>query len=172
MRYIIIMVSIVYVFSCKNKQESNSKSITFSEETSENASVVIQMEGKTYTIQQHDLQPIDIDFKNNKLQYVIWQDGNPVQTNVNFSDVVLKETGTATYKIPEDNSPHIKIDLNFYNAERDAKTMNKRIIFRKGIIEIKQLTENKLQMSFDGEGGGMMDRTNNFPITGKLNVLY
>jgi hypothetical protein len=166
------MFFFVCLFSCKNKQDDNAQSIKVSTENTSNAAVVISMEGETFKIQQEDLQPINMDFQTNKLQYIVWQDGYPLQTNVNFSDAILKENGTATYKIPEDNSPNIKIDLNFFNEDRDASRMNKRIVFRKGIINIKKLNEHALIMTFDGEGGGMREREVSFPIKGSININY
>ena len=172
MKYLIAIICFVFVINSKNKQENTTQLVNNSIEKTSNAAVVIHMEGKTHTIQQANLQPITIDFKNNELQFVIWEDGNPVQTNINLSDIVLKEKGTAIYNIPEANSPAIKIDLNFYDQNRNVSRMNKRIVFRKGTINIKALTEHSLIMTFDGEGGGMMKSKESFPIKGSININY
>ena len=50
--------------------------------------------------------------------------------------------------------------------------MNKRIIFRKGMITVQKLTEHKLEMTFEGEGSGITEYTKTFPITGAINVSY
>ena len=61
---------------------------------------------------------------------------------------------------------------NFFNNERDVKSMNKRIIFRKGILNITKITEHQLQMTFEGEGSGMLEYGKNFPISGEATVNF
>ncbi|MBU3822953.1 hypothetical protein KO566_12855 [Flavobacteriaceae bacterium XHP0103] len=171
MKKTIVLLLVTLSFCCKNNSSGN-QAVAEIGATDEKAAVVLQMEGETYTILQENLQPIKVDFNNGDLQYVIWQDGNPVQTNVNITDADIKTNGAATYSIPEDNSPNIKIDLNFYNQDRDASRMNKRIVFRKGIVSIKKISEYALEMTFEGEGGGMMKSSESFPIKGSINIIY
>tara|TARA_R110002049_G_scaffold72563_4_gene187801 strand:- start:5584 stop:6123 length:540 start_codon:yes stop_codon:yes gene_type:complete len=141
--------------------------------TTGNYAVEVNMEGNVFQIKQEDLEPkMKKIFKKDSIFLEFWEDGNPIRLNLNLTHTDILEQGTTSFQIPEDNSPRIKADLNFFNTERDVKRMNKRIIFRKGSIEIKKLTNNRLEMTFEGEGSGMMDRNNTFPISGNIMVNY
>ncbi|WP_347374484.1 hypothetical protein [Aequorivita sp. Q41] len=166
LKYLVLLLLI----SCNENQKK--EVATLSESTS-NYAVELTMEGEVFRIKQENLEPIKKTvFKKDSILLLFWEDGNPIKLNFNLTHTNILETGVATYTIPEVNSPKIKVDLNFYNAARDVKTMNKRIIFRKGTIAIKKLTASELQMTFEGEGSGMMERGDSFPISGKVNVSY
>lgn len=135
-------------------------------------SVSITMEGKTYVLKDLDWRACKASFENGEIQYLFRMDGSPVSLNLNFPTQAILEKSSATFQIPEANSPKTVIDLNFYNSERESSRMNKRIIFRKGTIQIDKLTKNSLKMSFEGEGGGMLESKKSFPITGEISVEY
>ncbi|RPD96625.1 hypothetical protein EGM88_09690 [Aureibaculum marinum] len=162
---------LVLLFSCKEKHNEKTSNIN---KSSINSDVAIQvtMEGKTHSILQKNIVPTNVQFKSDTLQFLFYAEENPFQLNLNLTSTDIVDKGKAIYTIPEINTPRIKVDLNFFNGEREGKKMNRRIIFRKGTINIKELTKNKLEMTFEGEGGGMMDRKNSFPISGKVNVSY
>jgi hypothetical protein len=130
------------------------------------------MENQTHTLDQKDINPVGVTFKNDTLQFVFYTNDAPFKLNLNLNNTDIINKGSATYTIPEANAEHTTVDLNFYNAKREGKSANRRIVFRKGTIHIKKLTKNTLQMTFDGVGGGMLDFDNNFPITGQVNVTY
>tara|TARA_R110002073_G_scaffold279026_1_gene442925 strand:- start:180941 stop:181462 length:522 start_codon:yes stop_codon:yes gene_type:complete len=173
MRSILTFTILFLLISCKETVKQNSDAETLKNTINEgNAAVQVRMEGKTHMLQQKDLNPIKGIFENDTLQFVFYTNDNPFQLNLNLNNTDLINKGSATYNIPEANAMKTKVDLNFFNTERAGKRMNRRIIFRKGTVTIKQLTKNNLQMTFEGEGGGMMDSGNNFPISGKVNVSY
>lgn len=165
----------VLFISCKeNPKDTDSLLDASANQLTINEYVIeVSMEGTVFQIKQQHLEPNSKSiFKKDSIFLEFWEAGNPLKLNLNLTNSSILETGTATYKIPDANAPKIKVHLNFYNADRDTKSMNKRIIFRKGIIEIKKLTNNELQMTFDGEGSGMMEYGKNFPISGKVDVTY
>lgn len=168
----IIFYFVIMCFFCCCKQQEDNEIAQNRSSLSEPA-ITVFMESKVYTIQQNNLEPpIKSVFKKDSIFLLFWEDKNPMQFNVNLTGLDLLSSEKATYKIPESNIPKIKADLNFFIANRNVKRMNKRILFKKGIIEIKKITNSKLQLTFEGEGCGMMERGNLFPISGKINVNY
>jgi len=170
----LMCISMVIFFSCKenSKEYSSDLNSSHSEIAMSDAAIKVTMEGKTHQIQQKELNPVNITFENDTLQFVFYTNDNPFKLNFNLNNTGILEKGTATFKIPETNSEHTKADLNFFNRNRDVKSMNKRIIFRKGMITVQKLTEHKLEMTFEGEGSGITEYTKTFPITGAINVSY
>jgi len=169
-KQITILFLLILITACKENKETSATN--HKETKSSNAAVQISFEGELHTIKQEDLQPNIVTNIDNEIRYSIWQDGNPIQLNFNIKNDIL-EKGSGVYNIPEDNSPKIKADLNFFNSKRKVSSItNKRIIFRKGKIIITQLTEHKLEMTFDGEGSGMRERDKSFPISGKVNINF
>jgi len=170
-KQIALLSFIILILACKDKK-SNSDVNNIKQEITSNTAVQVNLEGKLHTIEQDNLSPEIVIYKDDIILFNFWQDGNPVRVNFNLESEIL-EKGSGEYNIPEDNSPKIKADLNFFNQDRkvDSK-FNKRIVFRKGKIVIKQITKNKLEMSFEGEGSGMRERDKNFPISGKININY
>jgi hypothetical protein len=130
--------------------------------------VSLTMEGETHILDDLDAIHCKASFENGKIQYLFRKDGNPVSLNLNFTTQAILEKGSAVFEIPDANAGKVVIDLNFFNQDRDSSRTNKRIIFRKGTIRIEQLTRHHLEMSFEGEGGGMTERSKSFPITGKI----
>lgn len=135
-------------------------------------SVSITMEGKTHELSDLDGRACKASFEDGEIRFLFRMEGVPVSLNLNFPTQAILEKGSGTFQIPEANAAKTVIDLNFFNSERESSRINKRIIFRQGTIQIDRLTRSHLEMSFEGEGGGMMDRFSNFPITGKVSVEY
>jgi len=137
------------------------------------SAVEVTMENEHFTIEQNNLEPtLKTIFTNDSIQLSFWEDGNPIKLNFNLFNTNILEKGSVAYIIPEVNADQQMVDLNFYNKDRDVKRTNKRIIFRKGTINIAKLTNHALQMTFEGEGSGILEYGKNFPISGKVNVTY
>jgi len=165
----ILMVGTL-LFSCKNAEKKEVAASTG--ELSGNFAVEVSMENKVFHIEQEDLLPVKRTFANDSILLLFRADGNPFQLNLNLTHTNILDDQSAEYSIPDANAGKIKVDLNFFNADRDVKRTNKRIVFKKGTISIKKLTANKLEMTFTGEGSGMIERDGNFPISGKINASY
>ena len=104
--------------------------------------VEVTMENQTHTLDQKDINPVGVTFKNDTLQFVFYTNDAPFKLNLNLNNTDIINKGSATYTIPEANAEHTTVDLNFYNAKREGKSANRRIVFRKGTIHIKKLTKN------------------------------
>lgn len=175
---IIVVMSTILFFSCADNAKSAKNSFNESTDISKtlvdnkNVAIQVQMEGKTHTILQRDLNPNRITFENDSLQFVFYTNEHPFKVNFNLNNTDIINKGTASYNIPEANALKTKVDLSFFNNAREVKSMNKRIIFRKGTISISKLSNRQLQMTFEGEGSGVMEYGKNFPISGKVNVNY
>lgn len=158
------------LFSCKNAEKKEVAASTG--ELSGNFAVEVTMENKVFHIEQENLLPVKRTFAKDTILLLFRADENPFQLNLNLTNTNILDKQKAEYKVPGVNSGNIKVDLNFFNADRNVKRTNKRIVFKKGIITIKKLTANKLEMTFTGEGSGMIERDGNFPISGKINASY
>ncbi|MEQ8551285.1 MAG: hypothetical protein RIC06_01650 [Cyclobacteriaceae bacterium] len=135
--------------------------------------LTISMEGKDHRIPQLSSTESNIKVEGDSYRFLLRNsEVSPVQINVNITDPELMKSGSNTYNIPEDNSPKILMDLNFFDADREVSRMNKRIIFRKGTITIQSFGKDQLIMKFDGEGSGMREREGNFEISGSISVTY
>ncbi|RMA58797.1 hypothetical protein [Ulvibacter antarcticus] len=168
--YIPVFLLLLLLISCNQNHKNEIAKLSGN---SNNNAIEVYMEGRVFQIKQENVEPNSKSiFKKDSIFLEFWENGNPLKLNLNLTDTNILEKGHATYIIPDANSPEIMVDLNFYNANRDTKRMNKRIIFRKGIIEIEKISDTQLQMKFEGEAGGMLNFDNNFPISGKVNVNY
>jgi len=165
----ILMVGTL-LFSCKNAEKKEVADSTG--ELTGNIAVEVSMENQVFHIEQENLLPVKRTFAKDTILLLFRADENPFQLNLNLTNTNILDKQKAEYKVPDVNSGNIKVDLNFFNADRDVKRTNKRIVFKKGTIIIKKLTENNLEMTFTGEGNGMTERGGNFPISGKINVSY
>ncbi len=166
----LIFMGTILLVSCKNVQKKDVADSTGS--LSGNFAVEVTMENQVFHIEQENLLPIKQTFANDSILLLFRAEGNPFQLNLNLTHTDVLDNQSGEYSIPDVNAGKIKVDLNFFNADRDVKRTNKRIVFKKGTIVIKKLTENKLEMTFTGEGSGMIERDGNFPISGKINASY
>ena len=139
--------------------------------TTSDVAMKIKMEGKVFSIEKQNLLPINVSFEELPIKFLVREVNNPVTLNLNFYQTDFAEKLPKEFKIPEDNVEKVIIDLNFFNEERNVKKMNKRIIFRNGIIKIEKFSENELKIIFDGLGSGITEKEN-FPISGELNINY
>ena len=177
-KVLIAVLSILFLSACTGKSKSNTNRMDVENEISktelqnEKFAVMVEMEGKTFTLHQKELVNNILTIKNDTLQFVFYTNENPFQLNLNLNNTDILKQGSATYTIPDINQPKIKVDLSFFNNERDVKSMNKRIIFRKGTLNITKITEHQLQMTFEGEGSGMLEYGKNFPISGEATVNF
>lgn len=153
-------------------QDSNQKNLVHLKASADKQAVVVQMEGKVLGISKTGLEPGLVTMANDSIQYKLWQDGNPLQLHFNLFNTSVLGQDSASYSIPDVNAKNVKVDLNFFDADRNVKSLNKRIIFRKGTISITQLSDSQLRMTFDGEGSGIMEYGKNFPISGEVNIQY
>ncbi|MFZ1807156.1 MAG: hypothetical protein WAU36_08045 [Cyclobacteriaceae bacterium] len=162
------LLVVVLLFSCSGGKSGGGEEAA----QQDAAEMKVSLDGTLYVTEKVDWQSSHANDVDDQIQFLLWHSEDPVQLNLNINkDVIAK--GAATYTIPEDNQPNILIDLNFFNAESKAeKRMNKRVLFRKGTIEFIQLSDHALQMKFEGEGSGMMEREVSFPISGEVNVTY
>jgi len=165
----ILMVGTLF-FSCKNDQKKEVAASTG--KLTGNIAVEVSMENQVFHIEQENLLPVKRTFTKDSILLLFRADENPFQLNLNLTNTNILDAQSAEYSIPDVNAGKIKVDLNFFNADRDVKRTNKRIVFKKGTIKIKKLTENNLEMTFTGEGSGMTERGGDFPISGKINVSY
>ena len=172
MKRFLLVVIICSAIACNNKKSEEITANTLSSNANSKSEIVVEMEGKIYTMKQQDLAPIHLNFEQDSLLYALYTDKDAVSVNFNLTHTNILKEGEAHYTLPDVNKGPIKVDLNFFNKERDSKNMNKRIIFRSGTITIKEITKTTLHMSFKGEGSGMMEYGKNFPISGEVNITY
>lgn len=165
-----VFLVLVVIFSCKEVSEN--PNVTLVNETNIGYAVSVSMEDETFRIAQENLESPIVVIKKDTLQFSLWEDGNPLQLNFNLNNTAILSSGSATYAIPDVNAPKIKVDLSFFNKDRDVKRTNKRIIFRKGTIHITKITEHELQMTFEGEGSGILEYGKNFSISGNVKISY
>jgi hypothetical protein len=170
MKTIFKFLVVILLFSCNEKSQ---KSLAYNSNDLEENAIHVEMENKTFGIQQKNLEPIKKTlFKKDSILLIFWEDDNPLKLNFNLFNTDILDTGSATYTIPDVNAKKQMVDLNFYNKDRDVKSTNRRIIFKKGTITITKLTDHQLQMTFEGEGSGIMEYNKTFPISGKVDVNY
>lgn len=172
----IVLMYILLLLGCKESKPTETTLLSSANKSLEtsNTSVLLKMEGKTFTMSQNELNPQQkLDFENDQLQYVVYTNESIVSLNFNLSKTEALNNVPVTYSIPEANSGPVKVDLSFFNKDRKVdKRTNKRVVFKKGTITISELTKNSLKMEFNGEGCGMMERDALFPITGHINITY
>lgn len=168
MKVIFQLMLVLLIVSCKENQTKETANLS---KQSSTYAVTATMEGKTHKLEQGELLPdIKTVFNRDSILLLFRGEDNPFQLNFNLTHTDILAKGAGSYTIPEANAGKAMVDLNFFDMERDAKRINKRIVFRKGTIQIQKLTENKLEMTFEGTGSGMLDSKNSFPVSGKINA--
>ncbi|MFC5625858.1 hypothetical protein [Algoriphagus winogradskyi] len=174
----LVLALVIIIYANSNIHFSEQKATVtapafMSQDEAVNPGVTLTMEGETHTLEQKDLNPqTDLDFENDDLKFAIYTNEGRVSVNFNLTKTGILGKGPVVYSIPEANQKEIKVDLNFFNQDRESSRMNKRIIFRKGEIQIEKLTKNQLVFTFKGEGSGMTERGDSFPIEGSVNMTY
>ena len=171
-KYLLVLPLILLILSCKQEKNKTEAALLTQSTQKTEAAIELTMEGKTYTMQQNDLAPIHLNIPKDSLLYNLYTNDSPISINFNLTNTDILQEGSKTYQIPEANSGSVLVDLSLFDKYRDVSRMNKRIIFRKGKIDIKKITAHSLHMTFEGEGSGMMERSKSFPITGLINITY
>lgn len=131
--------------------------------------VVVEMEGKVLIIPAVDWQVSTVEDIDGERRYLLTAQDMPLTLNLNVKLDAIPTSFPAAFTFPDVNNPNIKADLNFFNQDRDSKQMQKRIIFSKGTINIRAMSENALDISFDGSGHPLT-RSDMFPIKGSAKV--
>jgi hypothetical protein len=177
MKLLIAFCITLLLFSCKDSKQEKSTDNTAQVEAKQinsSAAVQIILDGIIYEIEYDELRKDMVTFVNDTIQFELWNEDYPVRLNFHLINTGILEKGAANYSIPMaySQATGVIVDLNFYDKQREGKIRNKRVVFKNGEIQITQLTKNKLEMSFAGEGNGLMETTPNFPISGKVNIRY
>lgn len=177
MKLYVALVSVLLLINCKNSNKTYATDLTQTHQSkiTSKAAVLLNMEGETFTMSQDDLNPQQkLDFENDKLQFNIYTNKSTVSINFNLNKTEALKNVPVSYTIPEANSGPIKVDLSFFNKNRDVeKRTNKRVVFKKGTITVSKLTKNSLKMEFNGKGCGMTERSDvQFPISGHINITF
>jgi hypothetical protein len=179
MKLLISFCILLLICSCNEAKNENTTATNESasvSDTPKNSSAAVQiiLDGKPYEIKYDELRKDMVTFVNDTIQFVLWNEDYPVRLNFNLHNTGILEKGAANYTIPVaySLSTGVIVDLNFYDSQREGKARNRRVVFKKGEIQIIQLTKNKLEMSFAGEGNGLMETSPDFPISGKVNIAY
>ncbi len=166
---ILLTLGILLISTACNNTQKQKDTVSVNKLT-DNYAVEVAMENQVFRIQQKELLPVKTRVTKDSILLLFRADKNPFQLNLNLIHTDILSKQKTTYSIPEANASKTKVDLNFFNRDRDVSRINKRIVFKKGTVEIKKLTRNKLEMTFKGEGSGITERGGNFPISGKINV--
>ncbi|NNK75727.1 MAG: hypothetical protein HKP42_06650 [Maribacter sp.] len=158
MKTILTLFIAITLLSCK---ESNTNSASV---------MTIEIDGVTHHFKTIDWSRSTVDFGTEVIHIELLEEGNPVSFNLHVHDMGILEKSSGDYTLPDDNKTGPTIYLDFFNKEREGRKANRRIGFAKGDIEIKQLSKDKLDMTFNGEGNGMMETGDLFSIKGHSNV--
>lgn len=136
-----------------------------------NSSVTVNMEGQDFELNTIDPINSKIELGAGSATVLLMQDDYPVQVNLNITDPEMLAAGQGVYSLPEDNAEKIKVDLNFFNTSRKGLSMNQRVVFKEGTINIQKLGPNRLKFTFSGKGHPLMD-SKQFPIEGSVDVSF
>ena len=158
MKTILTLFIAITLLSCK---ESNTNSASV---------MTIEIDGVMHHFKTIDWSRSTVDFGEDKIHIELLEEGNPVNLNLHVHEMSILEKSSGDYKLPDDNKAGPTIYLDFFDKEREGKPANRRIGFTNGEIKINQLSMDKLEMIFDGEGNGMLETGDLFPIKGSVNV--
>lgn len=166
MKTIIALLIATTLISCKeaNTKDSLASNNNFAHVMS------IEIDGQTHNFKTIDWQRSIVDFDEDKIRIELREVDNPVSLNLHVHDMDILEKLSSDYKLPDANKTSSTIYLDFFDRERKGKVSNRRIQFKNGEIKIKKLSKEKLEMTFNGEGNGMMESGDLFSIKGSVNV--
>jgi hypothetical protein len=173
-QYLGISVFFILILTWQLKESSANILILNSMNNNTSGVFEITMEGETYRLSHLNIEQSKFEIDENKIKFTWFDSEFPIQINITLTeDAVVKGKKTSvTYSLPDANQTAILVDLNFFNKTRESSRINKRILFRKGVIVIEEVTKNNLKMQFDGEGSGLRENNMSFPIKGFLNVSF
>lgn len=141
--------------------------------TDDRATIMLNMNGKTYTYEDINWDFSKVDIGNDILISIV-QEGAPI---IDFSFPASDqyfENGSFTYAHPEVSSTNEPLYLSFFDKNRKVKRhTEKRIALRSGRIEV-QRTSNSLTIDFDVMGSSMLDvsEEGKFPINGTVKLKF
>ncbi|HMB60186.1 MAG TPA: hypothetical protein VKN35_09770 [Xanthomonadales bacterium] len=159
---------------CQGEQDAKAVDEGSSDSTAAakgNSSVTVNMEGQDFELNTIDPINSKIELGAGSATVLLMQDDYPVQVNLNITDPEMLAAGQGVYSLPEDNAEEIKVDLNFFNTSRKGLSMNQRVVFKEGTINIEKLGPNRLKFTFTGKGHPLMD-AKQFPIEGSVDVSF
>lgn len=178
-RYPILIIMAAFVaLACQNSNSSKSESGetgTAAAESMQNAAIVLTVDGKTRTISAADREAdgIVLDEYPIKTLFRTKADNRPFEINLNFYEEGILDLLPITYTLPEDNLNEVKIDLNFYDLEREVeRNMQRRLVFDTGTITIHELGAGSIRFAFEGEVHELMRDENRSPVSGSVDVSY
>lgn len=133
--------------------------------------VAVNMEGARLAISQVDWQVSRIETIDGELRYELRGAESPLTLNLNVRQDAVPTRFPATFTVPDDNIPSVRIDLNLFNRDRDSRRLQKRIIFSGGTINVRAMGPDGLDISFSGSGHPLMANSEIFPIEGHATVV-
>lgn len=130
---------------------------------------IVSMEGAT-----HELDPVNaadstVTIDEKGILFYLTATDQPVSVNFNLFDKDVLAEGSAVFELPEDNNPHTRVELTFFNLTREGGNLQRRIIFSEGTIKLQKVDEKTLTLDFEGAGHPMLDMRT-FPMEGAINV--
>lgn len=176
-----LLISLLVIVSCKNSNKEKTENIaeTITVQNSDNAPIVLTIDGNTRTISAKERVEDTINFNEHPVKTLFRKkhsikDDQKFEINLNFYENDIQDKIPVTYTLPQDNSgDNIKIDLNLFDSGRNVeKSMNKRLIFEEGTITIYELSRSKIHFVFDGKVHEMVNIQKKSTVSGEINVKY
>lgn len=137
--------------------------------------IVLTVDGKTRTIGAAEREADTIHFNGHPIKTLFRKKGRDHQfeINLNFYEKDILDKIPITYTLPQDNDDHVKIDLNFYDFQREVeKSLNRRLVFDEGTITVHELDRDKIRFDFEGYIHELMNDKNRSPVSGSVDVVY
>lgn len=144
-------------------------------EVDPNAAIVLTVDGKTRTISAAEREADDIVLDEYPIKTLFRKkgDGQQFEVNLNFYERDILGKIPITYTLPQDHHDQVKIDLNFFDLERDVeKNIYRRLVFDKGVIKIYKLSEDNIHFDFEGEVYELTNDESRSSVSGSVNVNY
>ncbi|TMM58750.1 hypothetical protein FEE95_04780 [Maribacter algarum] len=170
----VLSVIFLLLVGCGESQKTAQTSTLITTNTTNNrATIMLNMNGKTYTYERINWDFSKVDIGNDILISIV-QEGAPIiDFSFPASDQHFKN-GSFTYTHPEVSSTNKPLYLSFFDKNRKVKRhTEKRIALRSGQIEVKR-TSNSLSIDFDVMGSSMLDvsEEGKFPISGTVKLKF
>lgn len=167
---LVMAASLIAFISCNKDQDGD-----VDEDIDPNAAIVLTVDGKTRTINAGDREADVINFDEYPIKTLFRKkgDGQQFEVNLNFYEHDILEKIPITYTLPEDHHDQVKIDLNFFDLERQVETsLNRRLVFDKGTITIHELGADGIRFDFDGEVYELTNDDSRSSVSGRVDVRY
>ena len=168
----LLIFLLVLLSACKGETTPESGAVEGAEAASvKSGTAVVTMEGATHELKNINWATSLVKAAPGELQLSLAQDDNPVSLNFIVEDAALQANGAKVYTFPEAKNADGAIDLNFLNTSRKGVAMQQRVVFSEGSLEIQELTEHSLKMTFKGAGHPLMTQ-DTFPIEGTIDIKF